>query len=371
MKKISAANRIKVNKVLVITGVWLFIGFVMTCYDHFSFQSEYIQNTSALYGFKKNLLFNLSVAFTGAVMGSMFLVFYISEKYREWPYGKLIFTVAGSFIIVVSIITFLSGFVISIIRTGHFISHTDTQQEFKKFIFDPIHLKNMIWWAPIVGLTQFALQINDKFGPGIIWNFLKGKYNSPKEEVRVFMFVDLISSTTIAENLGNEKYHSLLKDFFADITNSILYNKGEIYQYVGDEIIISWKLNNGINNNHCLQCFFDMRKAISKRKEKYEAKYALVPDFKAGLHYGKVIAGEVGIIKRDITFSGDVLNTAARIQGKCNEYNVKILSSDELLELLPYQDFFQKISLGNIELKGKGQRVPLSTIQIKNGNLKL
>jgi adenylate cyclase len=54
------------------------------------------------------------------------------------------------------------------------------------------------------------------------------------------MFVDLLSSTTIAEALGNEKYHNLLHDFYADITNPIIYNKGEIYQYVGDEVIVSW-----------------------------------------------------------------------------------------------------------------------------------
>lgn len=47
-----------------------------------------------------------------------------------------------------------------------------------------------------------------------------------------------------------------------------------------------------------------------------------------------IIAGEIGIIKRDINFSGVVLNTAARIQSKCNEYDVKLLSSDELLQKL-------------------------------------
>jgi len=56
------------------------------------------------------------------------------------------------------------------------------------------------------------------------------------------MFVDLLSSTTIAEALGNEKYHNLLHDFYADITNPIIYNKGKIYQYVGDEVIVSWRL---------------------------------------------------------------------------------------------------------------------------------
>jgi len=107
-----------------------------------------------------------------------------------------------------------------------------------------------------------------------------------------------------------------------------------------------------------------MRRTIVGLKEKYEAKYGLVPDFKAGLHYGKVIAGEIGIIKRDITFSGDVLNTAARIQGKCNEYRVKILSSDELLQRLSYANAYKRIQIGSIELKGKETKVALSTIEL-------
>src|ERR1700741_2675761 len=84
----------------------------------------------------------------------------------------------------------------------------------------------------------------------------------------IFMFVDLLSSTTIAESLGHEKYHNLLHDFYSDITNLIIYIKGEIYQYVGDEVIISWQLPTGQTNNHCLKFYFDMCKTITDLKEK-------------------------------------------------------------------------------------------------------
>lgn len=364
MSRRSADAAIKFRKLIVIIAVWVLIGILMTCYDHFSYQSENVESTSQLYGLGKNLFFNVMVAFTGAIMGGIFLVYYVNEKYRSWPYGKVIFAVAGSFILVVSMITLLSGFFIALIRTGHFITHPDAQKVFQHFINDPVHLKNMIGWAPIVGGTQFALQINDKFGPGIIWKFLRGHYANPKEEQRIFLFADLMSSTSIAEKLGNEKYHHLLKDFFADLTNPILFNKGEIYQYVGDEIVISWTLKNGLENNHCLRCYFGMQTAIEKKREQYLLRYGLVPEFKAGIHSGSVIAGEVGIIKRDITFSGDVLNTAARIQSKCNEYKVKILSSDSLLDQLKLEHDYTRQPLGDIELRGKGQRIALSTIQL-------
>ncbi len=212
--------------------------------------------------------------------------------------------------------------------------------------------------------TQITLQVNDKFGPQILINFILGKYHNPKEETRIFMFVDLISSTTIAERLGYEKYHLFLRDYYADITNSILNNRGDIYQYIGDEVVISWRVTTSLTDD-CFRCYVDMRNAIAMKKKKYEASYGIVPDFKAGLHYGKVMMGEIGIIKRELTFSGDVLNTTSRIQGKCNEFSVKILVSDELLALIPDNQIYQRIPLGNIELRGKESRVAISTVELQ------
>ncbi|MCZ6900624.1 MAG: adenylate/guanylate cyclase domain-containing protein [Bacteroidetes bacterium] len=217
-------------------------------------------------------------------------------------------------------------------------------------------------WSIIVGFTQLFLQINNKFGHGVLLNFIKGRYRNPRRENRIFMFLDLKSSTSIAEALGNEKYHQLLKDFFSDITNPIIYNKGEIYQYVGDGVVISWTLKNGIENSHCVKCYFDAREKIQALKDKYKEKYGLVPEFKAGLHYGEVIAGEIGIIKRDITYSGDVLNTTSRIQNKCNELNTEFLASTALVKLLQSQNTFNFKSLGPIELEGKIKSVELSML---------
>ncbi len=178
------------------------------------------------------------------------------------------------------------------------------------------------------------------------------------------MFVDLIASTRIAETIGHQKYHLFLRDFYADITNAIEFNNGEIYQYVGDEVVLSWKLDKRGFTSDSFHCYFDMRSIIGKRESYYRLKYGCIPEFKAGLHYGKVIAGEIGIIKRDITFSGDVLNTASRIQGKCSEYGVNILTSDELLNLMPMEKFYNRISVGEVELKGKQAKMTLSTLMI-------
>ncbi len=106
-------------------------------------------------------------------------------------------------------------------------------------------------WLLVVVITQLLLQINSKFGQQAnFWSLTRGKYNCPKQEYKICMFLDINSSTTIAEQLGDETHHSLLKDFFADITTPVLDNKGSIYQYVGDEVVICWNYEDGLKDEY-------------------------------------------------------------------------------------------------------------------------
>lgn len=224
-------------------------------------------------------------------------------------------------------------------------------------------IKNFIFWLLVVDATHLLLLVNDKYGPGMFRNFLMGKYFRPKREERIFMFLDLRSSTTIAEKLGEEKYFNFLKDVFKHATPAIVYTKGEIYQYVGDEIVISWSTEKGVKNASCIRCFYEIQRILRQRAPYYKAHYGIIPEFKAGLHYGYVMAGEIGVIKKDIAFSGDVLNTAARIQAKCNELGVNLLLSKPLLDqlALPPNSFIPK-KIGNILLRGKQREVTLFTV---------
>ena len=199
-------------------------------------------------------------------------------------------------------------------------------------------------------------------GHGVLLKYFMGRYHTPVEEDRIFMFVDLKSSTTIAEDIGHRKFHSLLNDFFCDITNPIIQNNGEIYKYVGDEVIITWPIKKGLKNSNCIRVFFEMKNNIDKKKKKYLAKYGLLPEFKAGLHCGKVIVGEMGDIKSEIAYLGDVVNTAARIQAECNVHNADFLVSDVLFRQLELPHFFEFKELGSISLKGKHQETKLLKI---------
>ena len=193
-------------------------------------------------------------------------------------------------------------------------------------------------------------------------SYISGKYHHPVSEYRVIMFLDLNDSTTIAEKLGAQRYHNFINDFFFEITPAVVANKGEIYQYVGDEMIISWREKRGIPQANCVHCYFDILELINRKKEKFLSDYGYVPSFKAGLHFGDVTVGEIGDVKREIAFHGDTMNTAARIRSECSVLKRNLLVSDVLLQQLPATRNFAAESMGRLRLKGREADIELFSI---------
>ncbi|MEZ4802922.1 MAG: adenylate/guanylate cyclase domain-containing protein [Gelidibacter sp.] len=211
-------------------------------------------------------------------------------------------------------------------------------------------------------LFSFVRLANDKFGKGVIPKMLMGRFRKPREVERVLMFLDLKSSTSIAEELGHLKYSQFIQDCFYYLNRIVNKYHAEIYQYVGDEAVLSWKLEKGIKNLNCLNLFFEYDNKLRKHSKYYMKKYGVVPEFKAGLHSGKIIIAEVGTIKKELAYHGDVINTTSRIQDQCNEYHESLLLSEELLLKLNLGKKYKAISLGNELLEGKSEELKLFAI---------
>ncbi len=203
----------------------------------------------------------------GAILGGSILVFFVNERFRDKSYAYTIGTVTISFVCVILVV-------------GKVLSQLDQPDMARMY-------KNGLIWAVVVAITQLFLQVNSKFGAGVFRDILRGKYNTPREEKRIFMFLDINASTTIAETLGDKRYHAFLKDFFTDITNPILENRGEIYQYVGDEVIIAWRYREGFAESNCVQCFFDIKDRINALQEKYRSVTAFSRNSKRGYIAGR------------------------------------------------------------------------------------
>ncbi len=228
--------------------------------------------------------------------------------------------------------------------------------------------ENKTFWAIIlyIVLVSFVFTFikiaTEKFGKGVFIKMLMGKYKNPQEEKRIFMFLDLKDSTTIAENLGHFKYSQFIQDCFYDLNEVVPMYDAEIYQYVGDEAVLSWPYQKGLANNNCVDLFFAFQQKKQSKSQYYLDKYGVIPEFKAGLHGGTLMVTEVGVIKKEIAYHGDVINTSARIQAECNTHKVRLLISEKLLEDLKISAHLSSTFLGSVLLKGKQEKVNIHTI---------
>ncbi len=228
--------------------------------------------------------------------------------------------------------------------------------------------KTMIPALLFVGSTaitfSFIRQMITQVGGRVLLNLILGKYRYPKQEDRIFMFLDLKSSTTIAEKLGHAKFSRLLQDCFHDLTDSAIKHDVEIYIYFGDEAVLTWRAKDGIKNSNCISAYYDFQRMLQEKAEYYNKEYGVVPEFKAGVNAGSVTVAEIGVIKKHIAYHGDVLNTAARIEGKCNEYGKKLLISGVLKKLLSDSETLAFELMGNVPLRGKEAGVDIYSAEM-------
>lgn len=213
-------------------------------------------------------------------------------------------------------------------------------------------------------VVLFYIKIEELLGDRLFAKYLMGNYAKPKKEIRIFMFIDMKDSTTIAEQLNDYQFYEFVNECFRLMSKDILKTHAQILKYIGDEIIFTWKPKEGLKKSNCLRLFFAFEKSLEKKKADFEKKYGMYPEFKAGLHIGEVISAQIGDIKKSIDFSGDVINTAARIQSVCNRYDANLLISKELYQQLPSEKakYFQFEDLGKVELKGKEAPVNLYNV---------
>jgi len=218
-----------------------------------------------------------------------------------------------------------------------------------------------IYTAIMIIVISFIKQMNAKFGPGILIPMFLGKFRHPRIEKRIFLFMDLKDSTTYAEKLGSLKFSELIQDCFNDANKVIPPFNAEIYQYVGDEMVLSWRSEEGLKNSNCIRFFFSFQKQLQNRKDYYISKYNFLPEFKAGANIGDITVAEVGDFKRELAYHGDTINTASRIQSVCNTYGKSFLISEDLKNEIDKNIFTSFVS--TIKLKGKEKEINLYSVE--------
>ncbi len=252
----------------------------------------------------------------------------------------------------------LYGYVNLIFKSGYSVNSALKADIFKLY---PMGIHEIVFYLILlVTIRHIVKEVKTRSLRGVTKNFICGNPKEYTSDVKIFMFMDLKSSTTYAEKLGHKRYSKFICDIYAEIDEYVLATKGNIYQYVGDEVVVVWNFETGIKNDNFLKLYLLFEKRLIELKDYFIETYAIFPQFKAGFHVGEVAIAEVGdILKREIAFHGDVVNTTARICSLCGELQERLLISEDLINSLDEKSLVKNTSvpIGNFQLKGKKKEV--------------
>jgi adenylate cyclase len=212
--------------------------------------------------------------------------------------------------------------------------------------------------------ANLLFSVNDLLGPGVLFAFAAGRYSEPRIEERALLFIDMRSSTAIAERLGETRYLKFLNRFIADVSLGVAEGGGEIHKYVGDEIIATWRLAPGVNEAQCVGACFAALARLNAQARTYEREFGERADFRAGLHCGPVAVGELGTLKKEIALIGDAMNTAARILEACRAADTRVLASAALLDrVAAFPPGVTRRGLGELAMRGKERALELYVLE--------
>lgn len=216
-----------------------------------------------------------------------------------------------------------------------------------------------ILYAMLVSTALVVLiRMRDLIGADAFRNILLGRYHRPVEEERVFVFLDLIGSTSYAQTHGDIKAQEFLRAIFAALADPVRSHGGAIDDYIGDMALITWRMKAGVSDGRCIASVLFFLESISNNAEAWKRDHGQVPAFRAAFHGGKVVTAEVGIDRHKIAYFGDAVNTTGRIEALCKSLNAPFLISADLLDRIPVlPEGVLARSLGSYELRGRGQQL--------------
>jgi adenylate cyclase len=313
------------------------------------------------------------IGFFIAVVVSVFELYIYESNIRKHPFIVILFTRSFYYLILIIFIFISEIGIARMIKEELDLPGLFQNEAFNQYIYGGELMVSASYTFALIIIISFSRQISRKLGHGVFIGLITGRNHQPRELEKVFMFVNIPASHEIIEQIGRLEFHRFINEMAYDVTLPVIKNHGIIYQYVEDEMVLTWNMKTGIQDANAIRCFFDIRQEFRAKREKYLERFGVAPEINGALHCGVVVKGEIGSIKTEIVYHGDTMNTTSRILDACADLHKEFLVSASFLELVDLPEEYQTQKCGKIKLKGKKEAIELyevnqvgSTQSIKN-----
>jgi adenylate cyclase len=275
------------------------------------------------------------------------------RKYLLYKYTAIILTIIGGGIVIyllftvawlgLSFVAMLKG-IPSFLRSENFLS-----------VFIYLLLFSIF-------LNMFKT-VSERLGPQAMLGALLGKYHQPSEEDRTFIFIDLQSSTALAEKLGHVQYSLFIDRCFQVLTGCIYEFNASLYQFVGDEAVLSWKTAAAKKTLAPVHLYYAFTSKLEAERKNFMNQFDEEPHFKAAIHSGLVTVTQIRSTKMDIVYHGDVLNTCARMAGECSRLKKDLLVSSTVAKWMQHDAEYSIAFTDDLLLRGKGAETAIYEVK--------
>lgn len=309
-------------------------------------------------------------AAVGSILGLLIAtleLFLFSRGAKKLKFIWLLILRGLLFFTLITVVIFNGTVITQMIRNDTGYLETISAEYIQDYLSNNRFLRAVVYTLVFAFAVNFVRMISRKMGQGMLVSYILGTYYTPVHQTRIIMFLKVAESKEILRKLGSAKLHKFLNELYYDLSVPVVRNSGIIYEYIEELMVISWAMDKGLKNASCIRVFFDIQNTLKSKKEKYLVKYGFVPHVQAALHTGSVVRAEIGEVKTQIAFHGDTMNTTSRILYKCRELKLNILASDQLVRMIGLPRIYNKVSVGEIDLRGKQEDIKLFEIVVNEG----
>lgn len=174
------------------------------------------------------------------------------------------------------------------------------------------------------------------FSPNVVDRLSGSKefLSTVREQDVAVLFVDIVGFTRLCERETPDSVIALLRDYHNRLGQAVFDNGGTLDKYLGDGLMATFGTPEPSPHDarNALQCAMDMIAALDTWNSERIASGAVPVHVGIGLHYGQVIAGDIGNERRlEYSVIGDTVNIASRLEHLTRTLDTPLVISNDLV----------------------------------------
>jgi adenylate cyclase len=159
--------------------------------------------------------------------------------------------------------------------------------------------------------------------------------------------------TSLSETMDPRELASFMNKYYETLFKPTRQHGGTVTDIIGDAMMSLWVAPRPENSSRDKACFAALD--IQKANEEFNQSSTAKLNTRIGLNYGEILLGHIGAVDHyEYRPVGDIVNTAARIEGLNKYLGTRVLASEEVIHGL---DSFLTREVGSFRLKGKSRPI--------------